>query len=283
MSLRFTLILVLITLTLLAWTFIHHQFEESVRHRLHQLSETPIFVYSTNNESLESLTRDLRNDVPQIDSLIVESGQNAARQMLRDYQLGIVPSTLEDYDFPDVLTIRFKPELASIPARLQVLEILARYKIQPEGMENQETAWNLFKTDLEYIRDRWSNTTIFIAFIVFLLFLFVRLYLLLAEPLTRKGITATILEALQKKEHKKMQTMLLLAVPILVDVVVYRILVAAKLIEPLAGGVFFLIQFAVVLTGTIVVMMLDSMRDTGDSEDHTFPLDLPHRNNALGS
>ncbi len=271
------MILVLITITLLAWTFIHYQYQESVQHRLKQLSDIPVYVYSDNPETLESLTKDLRNGIPEIDSLITESGVDAARQVLRDYPLGIVPSTLEDYVFPSSLTISFKPNLASLTARTKALEIIKRYQIAPQEIENQEAAWTLLKTDLDYLRDRWSNSTIFTALIVFLLFLFARLYLILADPKAKKGITATILDALQQKEHKKTHSLMLLAVPFLVNVVAYQLALAAKLAQPLVDWVFFLVQFGVVVTATIVVAMLDSMTDTAEDNTHSFTLDIPKK------
>lgn len=283
MNLRTYMFLALFTVTLLAWTFIHYQFEESVQHRLKQLSNTPVFVYNSDPEKLESLLRDLRNGVPQIDSLNVLSGLSAAKQMIREYQMGIEPTTLEDYLFPDILSIKLKPELASLSAHGKVLEILAKYKVAPEEMEDQQVAWNLFKTDLDYIRDRWSNATIFIALLAFLIFLYARLYLILSETIATKGITATILDALRSKEHRRNQTLVLLFVPMLVNLAVYKVLEAAHLIQPLVGWIFFLVQFSVLLTATIIVSMLDNMRYTTDEHNSTLPLELPGQKDVLGS
>jgi hypothetical protein len=285
MNLRFFLILATITVTLLAWTYIHYQYQESIDARLQQLSDIPIYVYSDNSATLDSLAQDLQKGIPEIGSLTSESGSIAAQELLKKFQLGIAPNTLEEYTFPYVLTLNFVPKLTAFPAREKALDIIAKYHLPAGDVDNQEAAWTLYKNDLDFIRDRWSNSTLFTCLIVFLLFVFARLYLFLVKDKVNKGITATVIDSLRGSDtNRRLQTLLLLVVPIFVNLLVYFILTQAKALKPLVGWGFFGIQSGVVLTATLVTAMLHNMRETEDSE-HTaaFSVDINHRSNAADS
>jgi cell division protein FtsX len=106
MNRSFFFILILITLVLVGWSYVHYQYLESREFRLNQLSELPIFVYMDDMNQLQQLARELLETIPEIDSLFLESGLQAAQEMLSDFpELGIEPNTLTEYQFPNILSI----------------------------------------------------------------------------------------------------------------------------------------------------------------------------------
>ncbi len=267
MNTRFILILSLITLTILAWTFIHYQYEESKQFRLQQLSGLPVYVYMNDAVLMDSLSLSLPKTVPQIASVAKERGELAAQALVREYDLGIEPNTLDEYKFPHVMTLTFKPDLASFPAREKAIQLLKQKNIPASDIDNQDAAWNLTKKELEYLRNRWSNSTLFTAIIVFLMFVFARLFIFLAESRKSKGMRETILDTIRHKEIKIWHSALLLAVPVLINIILYYLLLSIDQIKSLVSWSFFLIQFCALLTASVVAILLDNMRDPDDSEE----------------
>lgn len=85
MNARFPLILLLAILTLLGWTFVHYEFLNSRQFRLEQLSELPIYAYTDNLALLDTLYFELKREIPELDSLSRETGQQAAAELLEAY------------------------------------------------------------------------------------------------------------------------------------------------------------------------------------------------------
>ncbi|MBW6513308.1 MAG: hypothetical protein K0B87_00920 [Candidatus Syntrophosphaera sp.] len=284
MNSRFTVILILITAALLAWTYIHHQYQESRQFRLQQLSGLPVYVYMDNAIAMDSLAIELHVNVAEIDSLAKESGREAAEALLREYELGIEPNTLRDYRFPNVMTLFFKASGASFAAREQVLELLRERGVPEADIDSQAAAWGLVKTEIDHLTRRWSNSTLFTALVFFLMFLFARLYLFLAQALTPRDMRATILESIRKSELKKWQSIKLLMIPFLVNVLGYLALAALGLLKPLVDWTFFLVQFISVLAASVIAILLDNTREPGVSgSGPSITVTVPGKSDALDS
>jgi hypothetical protein len=258
---RFYIILVLFSLAMLGWTFVHHQFEDNKRFRLQQLSALPVYVYMTDEVRLDTLAVALKEGVPEIDSLFKESGVNAAKSLLKDYQLGIEPNTLENYTFPSILTLSFKPVLSSYSARDKAIEILQKYKIPAADIDTQTAAWNTVKKELDYLRQRWVATILFTALLFFLMVLFARLFLSRADSSAQHDPRSSVLEKIRSAEMKKWQSVILFLVPVAFNIIVYNALSLFKLYASLAGWLFFLIQAAALLAGILIAVMLENMRE----------------------
>ncbi|MCB5257879.1 MAG: hypothetical protein LHW47_01865, partial [Candidatus Cloacimonetes bacterium] len=227
MNRSFFLILVLITLVLIGWSYVHYQYLESREFRLNHLSEIPIFVYMDDLNHLEQLARELLETIPEIDSLFLESGLQAAQEMLSNYpELGIEPNTLTEYQFPNILSITFKPELSSFSARELTLQFFHDNNVPSKDIDDQGPAWALAKKELDFLNSRWSQTTFFIAITVFLMIVFARLYLYLKEAIYRQGKSQTLLEKVRASEINRLHNALLLILPILINIALYYILIA---------------------------------------------------------
>lgn len=264
MNRSFFFILILITLVLVGWSYVHYQYLESREFRLNQLSELPIFVYMDDLNHLEQLARELLETIPEIDSLFLESGLQAAQEMLSNFpELGIEPNTLTEYHFPNILTITFKPMLSSFSARDMVLQFLHDNNVPSRDIDDQNPAWSSAKKELDFLNSRWSQTTFFIAITVFLMIVFARLYLYLQEAMHRQGKSQTLLEKVRASEINRLHNALLLTLPILINIALYYILLALNKLSPLINWSFFLVQLITLVAAIITAILVNNLSSPG--------------------
>jgi len=264
MNRSFFFILILITLVLAGWSYVHYQYLESREFRLNQLSELPIFVYMDDLNHLEQLARELLETIPEIDSLFLESGLQAAQEMLSNFpELGIEPNTLTEYHFPNILTITFKPMLSSFSARDMALQFLHDNNVPSRDIDDQNPAWSLAKKELDFLNSRWSQTTFFIAITVFLMIVFARLYLYLQEAIHRQGKSQTLLEKVRASEINRLHNALLFTLPILINIALYYILLALNKLSPLINWSFFLVQLITLVAAIITAILVNNLSSPG--------------------
>ena len=264
MNRSFFFILILITLVLTGWSYVHYQYLESREFRLNQLSELPIFVYMDDMNQLQQLARELLETIPEIDSLFLESGLQAAQEMLSNFpELGIEPNTLTEYHFPNILTITFKPMLSSFSARDMVLQFLHDNNVPSRDIDDQNPAWSSAKKELDFLNSRWSQTTFFIAITVFLMIVFARLYLYLQEAMHRQGKSQTLLEKVRASEINRLHNALLLTLPILINIALYYILLALNKLSPLINWSFFLVQLITLVAAIITAILVNNLSSPG--------------------
>jgi hypothetical protein len=209
---------------------------------------------------LEQLARELLETIPEIDSLFLESGLQAAQEMLSNYpELGIEPNTLTEYQFPNILSITFKPELSSFSARELTLQFFHDNNVPSKDIDDQGPAWALAKKELDFLNSRWSQTTFFIAITVFLMIVFARLYLYLKEAIYRQGKSQTLLEKVRASEINRLHNALLLILPILINIALYYILIALDKFSPLINWSFFLVQLITLVAAVITAILINKL------------------------
>jgi hypothetical protein len=209
---------------------------------------------------LEQLARELLETIPEIDSLFLESGLQAAQEMLSNYpELGIEPNTLTEYQFPNILSITFKPELSSFSARELTLQFFHDNNVPSKDIDDQGPAWALAKKELDFLNSRWSQTTFFIAITVFLMIVFARLYLYLREAIYRQGKSQTLLEKVRASEINRLHNALLLILPILINIALYYILIALDKFSPLINWSFFLVQLITLVAAVITAILINKL------------------------
>lgn len=280
MNARFPLILLLAILTLLGWTFVHYEFLNSRQFRLEQLSELPIYAYTDNLALLDTLYFELKREIPELDSLSRETGQQAAAELLEAYpDLGIQTNTLSEYRLPHILTLFFKPSHSSFKGREKALQILGAKGLGKNDIDSQELAWGMARKELDFLNSSWSNSTLFIALAVFLMMAYARLYLYLADITASKGMRATVLENIKSGEKARWQNALLGVVPIVVTIGLHYLLQALEVISPLVHWSFFLVQLVSVLAAILVAILVNSMREPDSPGTHGITVSkAPHIN-----
>jgi hypothetical protein len=281
MKSKFILVLVVVTATLLGWTFLHYQYQENRQFRLQQIPGIPIYVYMEEAVAMDSLAIDLFVNIPEIDSLTKESGVSAAEALLQEYELGIEPGTLEQYSLPNVMTLSFKPVFSSLRGREQALKILAEQEVPEADLDKQELAWGLLEGELDYLGRRWAISTLFTALLFFLMLLFARLWLFLDLKNSRaEGERSTLLERIRKKEVTRWQNALLVILPLAINVITYLVLVSLGLLKPLIDWFFFGIQFISILAALLIAIILENSRERDVSAVHSITVDVPTKSNA---
>jgi len=260
MNNRFILILILLAASFVAWTYIHYQYQESKQLRLDQLAQLPVYVYLEDEALADSLGGELRQ-LGQIQKVEFSSGIDAAKEIVKSYGLDVTESTLRNYDFPHVLTLLFKPELLSFPARDKALRMISARGVSSVDIDTQEAAWKLCKQELTQLRGRWTISTLFIAVALFLLAFFMRFYLYLEEKLLNLGTKQDLLTAMHARKRRFRQSLLLFLIPALLSPLLYYFLVAVGTVKPLVDWQFFCIQAGTVLAGILASHLLIKGRE----------------------
>ncbi|HNU53752.1 MAG TPA: hypothetical protein PLK21_06645 [Candidatus Syntrophosphaera sp.] len=274
MNFRFLLILLLAILTLLGWTFVHHQYLSSRQARLEQIAELPVYVYMNEPARLDSLFYQLKHEVPEIDSLVRETGLQAAEELLQSYpDLGIPANAQQE--LPNILTLWFKPSDAAFRGREKVLQILTAKGLKAEDVDSQELAWGHARQELDALSSRWSNSTLFVALVVFLMLVYARLFLYLSDAAANRGMRATVLESIRAGEAAKWQNGLLIVVPVLVSFGLYHLLLALDVLGQQLHWSFFAVQFASVLAAVLVSVLINSMREPERQETRGITVSTP--------
>ncbi|OQC09472.1 MAG: hypothetical protein BWX75_01032 [Candidatus Cloacimonetes bacterium ADurb.Bin088] len=260
MNNRFILILLLLAASFVAWTYIHYQYQESKQLRLDQLAQLPVYVYLEDEALADSLGGELRQ-LGQIQKVEFSSGIDAAKEIVKSYGLDVTESTLRNYDFPHVLTLLFKPELLSFPARDKALRMISARGVSSVDIDTQEAAWKLCKQELTQLRGRWTISTLIIAVALFLLAFFMRFYLYLEEKLLNLGTKQDLLTAMHARKRRFRQSLLLFLIPALLSPLLYYFLVAVGTVKPLVDWQFFCIQAGTVLAGILASHLLIKGRE----------------------
>lgn len=274
MNFRFLLILLLAILTLLGWTFVHHQYLSSRQARLEQIAELPVYVYMNEPARLDSLFYQLKHEVPEIDSLVRETGLQAVEELLQNYpDLGIPANAQQE--LPNILTLWFKPSDAAFRGREKVLQILTAKGLKAEDVDSQELAWGHARQELDALSSRWSNSTLFVALVVFLMLVYARLFLYLSDAAANRGMRATVLESIRAGEAAKWQNSLLIVVPVLVSFGLYHLLLALDVLGQQLHWSFFAVQFASVLAAVLVSVLINSMREPESQETRGITVSTP--------
>lgn len=274
MNSRFLLILLLAILTLLGWAFVHHQYLSSRQARLEQLAELPVYIYMNEPERLDSLYFQLQREVPEIDSLARETGLQAAEELLQSYpDLGIPANAQQE--LPNILTLWFQPSDAAFRGREKVLQMLTAKGLSGEDVDSQELAWGLARQELDALSSRWSNSTLFVALVVFLMLVYARLFLYLSEAAANRGMRATVLESIKAGETARWQNGILIAAPVLVSLGLYQLLLALGAIDQQLHWTFFAVQFASVLAAVVVAMLINGMREPESPGTHGITVSTP--------
>jgi len=197
----------------------------------------------------------------QIQKVEFSSGIDAAKEIVKSYGLDVTESTLRNYDFPHVLTLLFKPELLSFPARDKALRMISARGVSSVDIDTQEAAWKLCKQELTQLRGRWTISTLIIAVALFLLAFFMRFYLYLEEKLLNLGTKQDLLTAMHARKRRFRQSLLLFLIPALLSPLLYYFLVAVGTVKPLVDWQFFCIQAGTVLAGILASHLLIKGRE----------------------
>jgi hypothetical protein len=262
MKAYYIMILLVVTVILTGWSYLHYQYQLSRDLKLRQLAKLPVYVYLADSTAVDSLSKELK-EFPALASVKSETGLQAATELVNAYQLPLTESMLADYSFPNVVTLVFKPESASIPARKEVLKLLETKRIEPNDIDSQAQAWDLAEQDLKLFRNRWSEFTVFAAVLVLLAVVLLRLSMMFTLLLRLKGTSLTLLDRVRMHRSRLSQSLLLLFAPMLVNAGAYYLLVYFQQLRGLIDWIFFCVQFGALLAATLILLLLFNLLEHG--------------------
>jgi hypothetical protein len=140
MKTRFFLMTALICLLLVAWVWLEQQYENARLEKYRQLSDLPVYIYVADSSRVAPLMERLA-EFPQLRDINLETGLQAADELVQAYQLPISTGSLADYRFPIVITLLFKPLRASVEVKPAVMRAIAEQQIELTDIDAQSNAW----------------------------------------------------------------------------------------------------------------------------------------------
>lgn len=277
MKTRFFFMTLLVCLLLAAWIWLELQYEEAQGEKLRQLSALPVYVYVADSTNVAPLLERL-SDFSQLQDIDLETGLQAADELVKAYQLPIGIGSLQEYQFPSVVTLLFKPILASIEAKPLVLNAIRESRIELSDIDAQSNAWTLVTDEIKTLRARRLGFTIFSALLMALLFFFLRLSFELRFLLMQKRKTVSVADTLRITAETQRRTWLMLIIPLAFSIGVYFLLGLGGVIQGIIPLWWFAIPCGSVLLATIALILrlnvyfhndtiLAQIGEAGDAED----------------
>lgn len=279
MKTRFFLMTALICLLLAAWIWLEQQYETARQEKYRQLSELPVYIYVADSSRVAPLMERL-SEFPQLRDINLETGLQAADELVQAYQLPIGTGTLADYRFPSVITLLFKPEAASIQIKPAVMRAIAEQQIELTDIDAQSNAWALLVNELAALKSRWLLYTVITAISMALLFFFMRLSYELRFLLLQKRKLVSVADALRVSGENVRHTWAMLVLPLLLSVGGYFLLDILGYLQAIIPLWWFAIPAGSLLASTAIVFIVlnmyfhdktfmpDPLDETDEEESH---------------
>jgi len=255
MKTRFFLMTALMCLLLAAWIWMEQQYETARLEKYRQLSQLPVYVYVADSTRIAPLMERLA-EFPQLSDINLETGLQAADELVNAYQLPIETGALVDYNFPNVITLLFKPSAASIQIKPSVMRAIAEQQIDLSDIDAQSNAWSLIASALKALQLRWLSYTIITALMMGLLFFFLRLSYELRFLLMQKRRLVSVADALRVSSENHRHTWVMLIAPIAICVGGYYLLDLIGYLSAIIPIWWFAIPAGTLLAATAVVFIV---------------------------
>ncbi|MDP2173232.1 MAG: hypothetical protein Q8M98_09415 [Candidatus Cloacimonadaceae bacterium] len=255
MKAHFFLTIVLITIVLIGWTYINYSFEHSKQAKLDQLSRLPVYIYVADTTKVAPLMIALAEHT-ELQRISLETGLQAVRELAEAYQLPHTQSMLEEYSYPDVITLVFKPIKESLTAKAGIINAIMLQQIEMTDIDSQSNAWLIVETELKVLNLQWLIFTLFTGLILMVLFVFARLSLELRVLLKQKRRLVSVVDLIRHKSSTNRHTWMLLVIPILVSVGIYYLANVLDFIKAPVDWIFVAIQLVPLILGTLVILII---------------------------
>jgi len=250
MKSRFFLIIIMLIILFGGWQFLSYETMRSMQAKLDDISRLPIYAYVADTTKVQLILTELKA-VPTIQSVVHETAQQAANELITAYGLPLNEESIEDYSFPDIITITLKPTQKAITGKAVVLDIL-RTQISETDIDSQATAYNDLVDELKLIQRRSTSFTVFAFVLMLLIVVFSRLSFELHILLNYQGKKHSAVERIRHQEQGVQHTWAMLLIPLPFCVVAYFALVFLLPLPRIVPYWVFMAQFAAALIGTLI-------------------------------
>lgn len=255
MRIRFFFMTLAICILLSGWIILEYQYEQARQEKYQQLSQLPTYVYVADSSRVAPLLERLA-DFPFIQELNLETGLQAADELIHAYQLAISFASIKEYEFPHIITLKFKPIKASVDGKTAVMRAIAEHQIQLSDIDAQSTAWSQISGELQSLHFRWISFTILSSLLLGLLFFFMRFAYELRFLLLQKRRLASVADALKMSTENHRHTWMMLLAPLIFAFGGYFALGLANLIPTIIPLWWFAIPTGVMLFATLCITLI---------------------------
>ncbi|HPV14837.1 MAG TPA: hypothetical protein PL126_04230 [Candidatus Cloacimonadota bacterium] len=255
MKSRFFFMMLAICVLLAGWIVLEYQYEQARQEKYQQLSQLPTYIYVADSTRVAPLLERLA-DFETIASLNLETGLQAADELIHAYQLAISFASIREYEFPHIITLKFKPIKASVDEKTAVMRAISEHQIQLSDIDAQSTAWNRIVNELNSLQTRWITFTIITALLLGLLFFFMRFAYELRFLLLQKRQMVSVADALKKDTTTNRHTWLMLLIPLVIGVGGYFVLGLADVIPLIIPYWWFAIPAGVLIVATFIITLI---------------------------
>lgn len=250
MKTRFYLIIILLSILFAGWTLIAYEHALSRNQKLEDLTLMPVFAYVSDTTKVAPIMQQLKG-LSGIKSITHETGMQAATELIQAYGLPLNDRSLEDYSFPDVITVTYAPVPAALKSREIVLDVL-RSAIPEADIDAQSEAFGSLSAELNTISQRELHFAIFAGIMMLLIFVFLRLSVELHILMRYKGKAHSVVDRLRHQKLGVQHTWTMLLIPLPLCVAGYFALVYLLPLPQLIPWWSFVIMAAAALTGTLI-------------------------------
>lgn len=250
MKARFYLVIILLGILFAGWILVSYEQALSRQQQLEELTHLPVFAYVADTTKVAPLMKQIQG-LPAIKSIAHETGMQAATELIQAYGLPLNERSIEDYSFPDLITVNFAASPEALKTRDIVLDIL-RAAIPAADIDSQSGAFGKIAAQLDTIHRRELHFHIFAAVLLLLIFVFIRLSVELHLLIHYKGKKHSVVDKLRHQRMGVQHTWTMLLIPLPLCVGSYFLLVYLLPLRQLLPWWTFVTMAAAALIGTLI-------------------------------
>ena len=259
MTARLYLLIALVSLASIAWLGIHYQFEKTELIELQELSSYPIYAYVADTSMVSPLISELSR-FPELDSLRIETGFEAGRELVDTYSLPVGEDLLATFVLPDIITLRFLPLPKARHARQNVLSTLYQY-LPEQDVDSQSTAWLATETKLNHQIYLKYAVDILIGLLLIGFCVHSRIGFEQKVLLLHKRRLVTVVDFLRFKASSRNHSLMLFFIPLILSLGLYLLFAWQGMLQWLIPYWFMGAFAGTHLIAAIVIMTLLNLMD----------------------
>ncbi len=253
MKLHFTFLLAVAALALVGWTIINYVTADYAQGKLDELTSYPLMAYVPDSTAAQALSGALVIH-PAVDSIRIQSGMDASREVIESHSLNIMPDLLAKFNLPDIVHIHLNSAHQMIGQRDSLLALIGEY-VHADDIESHPALWKKIIGELHQIKRYSLYLNGFIALLMLLLVTFMRLNYENLQVRLRPYRKRTVVDEMREKRTHIRHIVLMLFIPPTLSPLLYYILLYLNKISVFLDWWIFGLQLIVFIIASIIVII----------------------------
>jgi hypothetical protein len=250
MTTRFFLIIAMLLVLFGGWLYVGYQNALSHQAKLDAITKLPIYAYVADTTKVAPIMAELKS-IPAIKSLVHETAEQAAKELITAYDLPLNEDMISDYTFPDIITITLEPVNQALKSKPVILDIL-RSHMDEADIDSQSNSYNSLSAELNVISRRGISFHVFSAVLLLLIFVFSRLSFELHVLLLHKGKRHSVVDTIRHQKQGVQHTWSMLLIPLPLSIIIYFAFVYLRHLPQLLPYWVFPVQAGAAFIGTLI-------------------------------